>query len=113
MTEQETARTKTQATENYQAKHEAKPEIEETLVISVEVPSDGYYKERIKALQDENAKLRDELRKKENQLEQFNRCIDAETGRQIAREVAIQNELAKKDQRIAKLEKALVEASIR
>ena len=50
---------------DYKAKHEAKGETAEAQILTAEIPSDGFYKDRIKSLLDENSKLKAELAAKE------------------------------------------------
>ena len=96
---------------------EAKDTTAEVQIISAEIPADGYYRDRIKALQCENMELRAELAKKEKELNQINHFMKVtENNREramVARELEVNRELAEKDARISKLEKALVEATIR
>lgn len=102
---------------DYKAKHEAKDETVEAQILTAEIPSDGFYKDRIKSLLDENAKLRAQLAAKEKELDKINQIIEFNNTKseeaRVLKEFTISKELSEKNERIAKLEKALVEAAIR
>lgn len=102
---------------DYRAKHEAKDKTEEPRTFTAEIPPDGFYKDRIKALLDENSKLKAELAAKEKELENINKIIEFNNSKseeaRILRDYATSKELSEKNERIAKLEKAIIEAAIR
>ena len=102
---------------DYKAKHEAKGETAEAQILTAEIPSDGFYKDRIKSLLDENSKLKAELAAKEKELENINKIIEFNNSKseeaRILRDYATSKELSEKNERIAKLEKAIIEAAIR
>ena len=85
---------------DYKAKHEAKGETAETQILTAEIPSDGFYKDRIKSLLDENAKLRAQLAAKEKELDQINRIIEFNNTKseetRVLKEFAISKELSEK-----------------
>ena len=72
------------------------PDIKEvTVCISADIPNDGYYKARIKQLEEKNSKLEEEKEGLKDEVKQLS------------------EKLAESNQRTSKLEKALIEATIR
>lgn len=117
MIEQEMVVVKAQDLEEYKAKHSAAEPLPEVHFFSTKIPENAFDRERNVALQKENAKLRventrliqqnEELVKRYNELERLR-----QEGRNKADKRFI-DRMAEYENRISKLEKALVEATIR
>ena len=100
--------------EDYKAKHGRESQ---AIVFTADIPSDGYYKERLCRLEKENTDLRARCRELEKALtsEQMQReyLTDCTDHARVSREEELLRRINERDYRIQKLEKALVEASIR
>lgn len=117
MIEQEMVIMKASDLEEYQAKHGEKEPAPIVQFFSASVPTDDFYKEKIKCLEKENETLRGEISSYKDKLAdvardrdyKLNCCDNART----AREAELNRRIEELMERCVKLEKAIVEAAIR
>ena len=117
MLEQEMVIMNAKDLEEYQAKHEAKVPIPQVQFFSAKVPEDDYYKAALKALEKKNAKLalenrqlKEEITDLKGEREYYKELQDST---RMKMEDKVQRRFKEYEERIGKLEKALVEATIR
>ena len=103
--------------EEYQAKHDVKVPIPQVQFFSAKVPEDEYYKAAIKAIENKNARLRKENEELRNMVEELkgerNYYKELQDSTRLKVEDKVERRFKEYQERIDKLEKALIEAAIR
>lgn len=99
----------------YQVKHST--EDNAVVILDADIPLDGFYRDRIRELTKANTVLREENAKLKKELNEANHIIEynsanAEKAHELRQE-EVHRRYAEYETRISKLEKALVEATIR
>ena len=106
MIEQEMVVMSAKALEEYQAKHSAEEPIPQVKFFSANVPDNSFYREKIKTLEKENEALRKQIKNYECERKFICKEWEKKKG-------GIEQALEDKDERIRKLEAALVEATLK
>lgn len=103
--------------EEYQAKHEAQEPIPQVQFFSARIPEDEYYKEALKKLEKQNERLRLENAELKAMVEELRGERSYYKELQDSTRMKIEDKVDRKfkeyEEHIKKLEKALIEASIR
>lgn len=117
MIEQEMVIMKAQDLEEYKAKHDAGTPIPKVQFFSAQIPEDGYDKEKAATAQRENAKLRKENELLQEEIADLKGERDYYKGLHDAYRNKVEDRVERRfkeyESRIADLEKALVEATLK
>ena len=117
MIEQEMVVIKAKDLEDYKAKHEAESPLPEVHFFSAKIAPDAFYKEKIEALQKENARLRTENKQLQTMVEELqgerNYYKDLQDSTRMKIEDKFDRKMKEYQERIAKLEKAVIEAVVK
>ena len=102
--------------DHYQAKH-GQSEKETVEVLTADIPDEGYYQDRIKSLTIENAALRKENDSLKKELDNRKYIIERNeknnSDARLLKETELLCKIADRDERISKLERALLDSELR